>query len=482
MAVTHEEYIKARKAGATKQQAISGQYQKEPKRVTKTEPKTEGIASKIFRGITEPVVTMLARPYQAAKSGISFLQDPTKEPDLDVNLPYYGTIKAPETWTDVRKDVGRGVQTVALGVGGAAPGAIKGAARVGLLSAAKQGAIRGATIGGLYGAGSGLEETGTVAGAAKGAAIGATGGAAIGFSTPFLAKAVKGVYKTATGGLKKTGEKVAGFTIRSPQKELKAIINYNAYKPTFKERMSALFTGKKIPTQQAPITTAQTFVRRVGPGREIDIAANAKRAQNELWNKVIDPSLKKIDDRVDMRKFLAEVRKEIIKEADLSRKNQLLKAFNSFNKDYSKVSNITYSKLQNYKSGWAKFLPEKTYRGEPIAAALKEVKSIAADKARNMIYDKVSPEVKTAYMDWGNLSNLIDEAIKTRPTPEIMSISRFIWQSLLDNVITPVTTVAGKTVYKIGSGLEFIGDAGAKKLGDIIGWDFFSPRVFNRMF
>jgi hypothetical protein len=38
----------------------------------------------------------------------------------------------------------------------------------------------------------------------------------------------------------------------------------------------------------------------------------------------------------------------------------------------------------------------------------------------------------------------------------------------MDKAVTPVATVAGKILYKTGSGLEFLGDKGAKKVGDII--------------
>jgi hypothetical protein len=39
----------------------------------------------------------------------------------------------------------------------------------------------------------------------------------------------------------------------------------------------------------------------------------------------------------------------------------------------------------------------------------------------------------------------------------------------MDKAVTPVATVVGKILYKTGEGLEFIGESGAKKVGDIVG-------------
>ena len=38
----------------------------------------------------------------------------------------------------------------------------------------------------------------------------------------------------------------------------------------------------------------------------------------------------------------------------------------------------------------------------------------------------------------------------------------------MNKAITPVVTIGGKILYRTGEGLEFIGNRGAKKVGDII--------------
>jgi len=184
--------------------------------------KPEGFVSKVFRGITEPVVTMVARPFQAAKA-----IGGAEGEDLDVNLPYYGKIKAPTTGKDILRDVGRGLETVSLGVGGTVPKVghgVLGATRAGravqttaaaiarpgvptivrgsvsrpLRETIKQGAAIGAKSGALFGAGAGLEEKATLGAAAEGAVTGAISGGVFGAAIPAVTGIAGKTFKYAT--------------------------------------------------------------------------------------------------------------------------------------------------------------------------------------------------------------------------------------------------------------------------------------------
>lgn len=118
-------------------------------------------ASNIFRDITKPAVTLAARPIQLAQTLAG--QNPTE------NIPYYGDISTPKNFSDVGKDVGRGLETIALGLPGEG---ILGAAGMGALQGAGQaveegksasevatGAATGGLIGGAFGvAGKGFEK------------------------------------------------------------------------------------------------------------------------------------------------------------------------------------------------------------------------------------------------------------------------------------------------------------------------------------
>jgi hypothetical protein len=105
---------------------------------------TEGFGKKLARGILEPVATLLSRPVQLAKA----IGGATPE-QQGVSLPFLGRIETSQTGKDVLKDIGRGAETVALGIGG---GGAKTVVQTGLTGAIKQSAIQGLKVGAGSGA------------------------------------------------------------------------------------------------------------------------------------------------------------------------------------------------------------------------------------------------------------------------------------------------------------------------------------------
>lgn len=138
---------------------------------TNLSSKGEGttLAGKVIRGILKPVATLAARPYQLGMAiGGSTPEEQT------IHSKYLGDITAASTGKDLLKDVGRGLETVSLGIGGgAASNVIKGAGKQGLLRLAGTGAKEGAKTGIIEGIGSGLEKGKKAGGVVK---SGLTGG------------------------------------------------------------------------------------------------------------------------------------------------------------------------------------------------------------------------------------------------------------------------------------------------------------------
>lgn len=156
--------------------------------------KAGGFLGGVARDITKPVVELATRPYQAAKSIASTIVDPLAEPNLDVNLPFYGKIEAPKTGEDVVKDIGRGAQTVAFGLGPVAGGA-------------------------AFGGGAALEQGGGL----KEVALGTLGGAAIGKATDVALPLIG-------AGVKSTGRALQTISAedalrQSAQKNIENILN-----------------------------------------------------------------------------------------------------------------------------------------------------------------------------------------------------------------------------------------------------------------
>lgn len=278
--------------------------------------------------------------------------------------------------------------------------------------------------------------------------------------------------KTAggTSGLLKGGaEKLYGVGVRMEEPTRIAVQSYQASKPTLIERIGGLISGNKQPLEK-PITEAQTALRKGLVGTEWQLGVQAERTAKKIWNTNISPALQSIpNNAVNMRDFLSNIRKRIINETpELGRRNSLLEAFDAFSYDYRKVGNIGLEKLQQYKEGWAKTIPEATYKGKPIGSALKEVKNYAAQEARKNIYDKLGPEIKQAYIDYGNLQSIKEMGRKTADLLREKGITRQVWEAVLDIGITPISTIAGQVLYKTAKGIEFIGQRGARKIKDLI--------------
>jgi hypothetical protein len=188
------------------------------------EERKQGFVERVARGIASPVATILARPLQA---GASLLGASTESIDK-FSDKYSGGLVAPtpKTGGDIVKDIGRGIETVALGIGG---GSIKGVGKEALKGATKQaikqGAKEGFLAGGIGGFGSGLEQgqdlTGSLQTGLTGVATGAVLGGAIGGGASALKNklaptpevlntklddSLRNIFKDTTGDVNKINE------------------------------------------------------------------------------------------------------------------------------------------------------------------------------------------------------------------------------------------------------------------------------------
>lgn len=282
---------------------------------------------------------------------------------------------------------------------------------------------------------------------------------------------VKSVVSKTGSALKTVGEKTTGLSVAMEEPTRIAVQSYQASKPTLFSRVKGMVT-KTLPkesTLEAPITEAGTAVRLLKPGTEWRLGVESKRISQDLWKGTIEPALKSTTKKVDMKEFFTTLEKNIIKQnTDLTRRKTLLNALSSLKEDFAKVGKVGFEKLQGYKEDWAKFVPEKAYKGQPIAGALNEIRNEAAQQARKMIYEELGSDVRRAYLDYGNLKSIAEAGIKSIDPLRSKGITRQAWEAIMDKAVTPVTTSLGKVLYKTGEGLEFIGGKGAKNVRDIV--------------
>lgn len=281
-------------------------------------------------------------------------------------------------------------------------------------------------------------------------------------------KTLQPVLNKAGTIIKNTGEASTGLGLEMTAPTKQALMSYEAQQPSLFGRVKNFFTGQES-VGTKPITEANTAARHGLMGTEWQMGVQAQKASNNLFKGVIQPALDTSKDVVSKNNFFSNLKKRIISEnPDLTRRNTLLNALESFSSDYKKVSNFGLSKLQEYKEGWAKFIPEKAYRGQPIAGGLNDVRNMAAQEARKIIYEKLGGNIKTAYIDYGNLKSITEFAQKSVDALRAKGLSKQIWEAVLDKTITPVSTAAGQVLYRLGSSLELVGKKGAKTVRDII--------------
>jgi hypothetical protein len=146
--------------------------------------KKSGFFQNFYKAIAEPVANIVARPVQVAQRATGNEEFTGSFAGLDISTP--------ETFKDVWKDVGRGLQTVAFGIGGGAlPKVVSTGLKGKVASSALLGVKEGAIAGSLEGLGSSLAEGKLEPGdiltdSATGAVIGAAGGAVLGGAVPLI--------------------------------------------------------------------------------------------------------------------------------------------------------------------------------------------------------------------------------------------------------------------------------------------------------
>lgn len=349
------------------------------------------------------------------------------------------------------------------------------------------GAIAGGAIGGLAGGAAGLETgPGAIATGYAGAVAGSGIGAAAGTAAqekiegqplqPGQIAKQGGIYAglEAVGGpvisalgkvTEAAGAGIAKMFIPKSEAEAGTLQAYKAG-TGFLDRVKNVLTG----SGNKPSTAASTAFEKGLVGTESMMGVQAKRAQGKIWNSVVKPALANSTDKVDMRNFFQTASDQISKDVnDPTREKMLQNALESVKEDFGNVDNISMEQLQKYKEGWAEFVPEKSYKGQPIAGALNEVRSVLADSARQQIYNSLGDDVKQAYLDYGNLTGITKLGQKAMAGSGFKGGAGQLAHSLWEMATVPAGTIGGQTLYKVGQVGEFVGKPGARTLRDLLG-------------
>jgi len=288
-------------------------------------PEKESPLKSIVKSIVSPVATIAARPIQLAAElgGVSpeTLDRFSKEKLGGFVAP------VPQSGRDVVKDIGRGIETVSFGLGGAA---VKGAVQTGLKStlktAVKKSAKEGIKIGATGGFGAGLSREGEVSDALLGAGIGAAGGAVLGGAIPVASRAVG---ETVSLGRKGFGKASSVLESRVAQREASRLEREALLKAGAPDARVAgeKLVGKEVVKDRV----AQEAIKQGVPEADVALIKSSSKTDTSKMLKMLDIRKSQMTNRrttaratdvvgdtfLNQAKYIAKVNKEAGKQLDV---------------------------------------------------------------------------------------------------------------------------------------------------------------------
>jgi hypothetical protein len=236
--------------------------------------------------------------------------------------------------------------------------------------------------------------------------------------------------------------------------EAERILAYEATKPSVASKIYGAGALEGNPVFK-PITTAETALRSGIAGTEKQVGIQAKQVADTLYRTKIAPEVKSIKEIITKDELFAPLQERINKIVDPSKKISYQNAYDSLVKDYAKVKSFSFEEAQALKSELAQFTPAKIFRGQDVANETRMLQADIASYIRERTYDALkSVEGKQQYIDYGNLQEL--QKVGVRAISEAGTKGGFggFWSTMYDTAMTPVKTIGGKVIYKIGDKLQ----------------------------
>lgn len=265
---------------------------------------------------------------------------------------------------------------------------------------------------------------------------------------------------------KTTGQAISESAITPNVKEAEQLLRYKAEHP-FLERVSNTLKGVETPGK--PITRSTTAFEKGLKGTEAMIGVEAKRQTGELWKNTIEPALKSSTATMSKRELFNPIISRIEGISEPGLKQAYQDAFDAIKGEYKSVTKFDMPTAQKIKEELARFTPDKVFRGKPIANEYRQLQADMASAIRNKIYGTFKDiNIKKDYLDYANLKELEKIGVKAISESGLKGGFGNFWSTMYDMATTPIKTVGGQTMYKVGEALEFVGEKGIKKFGDFL--------------
>ena len=269
-------------------------------------------------------------------------------------------------------------------------------------------------------------------------------------------KVIEGTGKVVKGA----GEVIYKDAITPTVAEAERILKYKA-ESSFIERL----TGKG----NKPVTRADTAFEKGLKGTQTQIGVQARRESSNLYKTKIAPALDNSTDVITKDELFSSARELVSTTKEPGKKKALQTALEALEDDYKDVVDYSLKDAQEIKRGLDEFQPDKVFRGQPIANEYKTLQKKLADSIRQKTYVSLKDvNIRKAYLDYGNLKQLEKVGVKAISESGFKAGFGGFWSTAWDMATTPIKTIGGRTLYRVGDKLEFTGESGIKKFGDYL--------------
>lgn len=256
-----------------------------------------------------------------------------------------------------------------------------------------------------------------------------------------------------------------------------------AIKPTVKEAelMQKADAGLGID----PLTRARTAIQtKKITGSEKRIGQMAVKKADELYKNTIAPAIKGSKEAISRDELFQPIIAKIDDVIEPGRKAELQKAFEAIKEEYAspQFDRMSLDTAQKIKRGLDEFTPQKAFKGEEIGSAYNQLRNDMADSIRQLTYSKIKDiNIRDQYLHYGNLRSLAELGVKARTQGALRGGFGAFWSKIWDMAATPITTRAGRTLYQVGNGLEFVGPANLQKFSDFMKTKGITQDMFNAL-
>lgn len=253
--------------------------------------------------------------------------------------------------------------------------------------------------------------------------------------------------------VKEVGKKVYWLTLPPTQAEAEAIQSYDAGTSDYKPR-TAVDTALDQPIIQKWGRTISSKVGQMWTRGGIWVQSEAQASN--LWKWQVKPMLQQSQKTVNIQSLIDEMKPEVIKMAkeDPDKLKELKVAWTKLRKAFSseKYQALNMESTQNLKSGLQQRTPVKFFKWKEITNAYRELRGKLSSKLVKTLHSNLAEEfgVDSAqmYQDYANLKWL------SKIWPNALTQSwrkQGFWGFVswaVDTLWTPISTTAGKLMYK----------------------------------